>query len=129
MAVFEMVRTTLHETSFLFTLVLKGMRYKVMRSHANLRLLTGKVSLDRFSSFLRDTELLDAFSGEKVEETGIMNDVQHVDDRIGFNNAVFVWSKEAENEAQTPSSRVFKLRVEGNITFKRHGINLIIGPT
>ena len=101
-----------------------------MQGHANLRLLTGKVSLDRFSSFLRDTELLNAISEkEMVEVNGMMNDAQHVDDRIGFNNAVFVWSKEAEDETQTPSSRVFKLRVEGNITFKRHGINLIIGPT
>lgn len=53
--------------------------------------------MDRLSSFLRDTELLDAFSEEIVEETGMMNDVQHVDNRIGFNNAIFVWSKEAEN--------------------------------
>ena len=72
MAVFEMVRLggTLYDTTFLFTLVLKGMHYKVMRGHANLRLLTGKVSLDRFSSFLRDTELLDAISENGiVEET------------------------------------------------------------
>ena|ERR1700679_1796477 len=129
MAVFETVRATLYDTSFLFTLVLKGMRYTAMQGHANLRLLSGKVSLDRFSSFLRDTELLDTISEEKIEETGMMNDVQHVDDRIGFNNAIFTWSEEAEDEDQTPSSRVFRLRVEGNITFKRHGINLIIGPT
>ena len=100
-----------------------------MRGHANSRLLTGRVSLDRFSSFLRDTELLDTFSGEVFEEVGMMDDVQHVNDHIGFNNAIFAWSREAENETQTPSSRVFRLRVEGNITFKRHGINLIIGPT
>ena len=87
----------------------------------------GKVSLDRFSSFLRDTELLDSFS---EEQAGVVNDSQDdVDDRIGFNNAVFAWSKEDCDGSQTPSSRTFRLRVEGNITFKRNCINLIIGPT
>lgn len=83
--------------------------------------------MERFSSFLQDTELLDSFSEEKV---GVMSDVEHdVDDRIGFNNAVFAWSKEVEDGTQTPSSRAFRLRVEGNLTFKRNCINLIIGPT
>jgi len=89
----------------------------------------GKVSMERFSSFLQDTELLDSFSEQKV---GTLNDVQHdVDDRIGFNNAVFAWSNEAgdSNGTQTPSSRAFRLRVEGNLTFKRNCINLIVGPT
>jgi ubiquinone biosynthesis protein UbiJ len=87
----------------------------------------GKVSLDRFSSFLRDTELLDSFSEEQV---GVVNDMQHdIDDRIGFNNAVFAWSKEDYDGTETPSSRTFRLRVEGNVTFKRNCINLIIGPT
>ena len=81
MAVFEMVRATLYDTAFLFTLILKGMRYKVMRGHANLRLLTGKVSLDRFSSFLRDTKLLDAISENGKQ---MMNDLQHIGDRICF---------------------------------------------
>ena len=59
-----------------------------------------------------------------------MNDVQHdVDDRIGFNDAVFAWFKEAGDGTLTPSSRAFRLRIEGNITFKRNCINLIIGPT
>ncbi|KAF8803433.1 multidrug resistance-associated ABC transporter [Phlegmacium glaucopus] len=108
MAVFEVVRTVLHRTSYLFTLTLKG-----------------KVSLDRFSSFLGDTELLDSFSED------VMNDVQHDidDDRIGFNDAVFAWSEEAGDGSLTPSSRSFRLRVEGKITFKRGCINLIVGPT
>ena len=87
----------------------------------------GKVSLERFSSFLEDTELLDSFSEQKVET---LNDVQHdVDDRIGFNNSVFTWCNEAVDGTQTPSSRAFRLRIEGNLTFKRNCINLIIGPT
>jgi hypothetical protein len=95
--------------------------------HDDLRLNKGKVSLERFSSFLEDTELLDSFSEQKV---GTLSDVQHdVDDRIGFNNAVFAWFNEAEDGTQTPSSRAFRLRVEGNLTFKRNCINLIIGPT
>ncbi|KAF8803422.1 multidrug resistance-associated ABC transporter [Phlegmacium glaucopus] len=110
MAVFDVVEGILHESSSLFTLTLKG-----------------KVSLDRFSSFLRDTELLDSFSAED----GVMNDIQHDvdDDRIGFNDAVFTWSEEAGNGSLTLSSSVFRLRVEGNITFKRGCVNLIIGPT
>ncbi|KAF8803435.1 multidrug resistance-associated ABC transporter [Phlegmacium glaucopus] len=107
MAVFDVVRTVLHRTSSLFTLTLKG-----------------KVSLDRFSSFLRDTELLDSFS-----EDVVMNDAQLDvdDDRIGFNDAVFAWSKDARDGSLTPSSSAFRLRVEGKITFKRGCINLIIG--
>lgn len=83
--------------------------------------------MERFSSFLQDTELLDSFSEQKV---GTLNDVQHdIDDRIGFNNAVFAWSNEAVDGTQTPSSRTFRLRVEGNLIFKRNCINLITGPT
>jgi ubiquinone biosynthesis protein UbiJ len=127
MAVFEIVRTVLHRTSYIFTLIMKGMLHQVKLVHENLWLLAGKVSLDRFSSFLRDTELLDSFSEQKVE---VMSGAQHeVDDRIGFNNAIFSWSNDTEDGAQTPSSRGFRLRVEGNITFKRNCINLIIGPT
>ena len=86
----------------------------------------GKVSLERFSSFLQDTELLDSFSEQKV---GTLNAVHDDDDRIGFNNAVFAWCNEPVDGTQTPSSRAFRLRVEGNLTFKRNCINLIIGPT
>jgi hypothetical protein len=57
------------------------------------------------------------------------NDQHNDDDRIGFNNAVFAWSNDAGDGTLTPSSRVFRLRVEGNLTFKRNCINLIIGPT
>ena len=101
--------------------------YPIKPVHDDLWLHEGKVSLERFSSFLQDTELLDSFSEQKV---GTLSDMQHeVDDRIGFNNAVFAWSNEAGDGTQTPSSRAFRLRVEGNLTFKRNCINLIIGPT
>jgi hypothetical protein len=59
-----------------------------------------------------------------------MSDVQHdLDDRIGFNKAVFAWSKDAGDGTRTPSSRAFRLRIEDNITVKRNCINLIIGPS
>ena len=128
MAVFEVVRNVLFRTSYLFMLVMKGTLHSQSNRYTTTYGCTkGKVSLERFSSFLQETELLDSFSEQKV---GTLSDVQHdVDDRIGFNNAVFAWSNEAGDGTQTPSSRAFRLRVEGNLTFKRNCINLIIGPT
>ncbi|KAF8157969.1 hypothetical protein B0H34DRAFT_797400 [Crassisporium funariophilum] len=88
----------------------------------------GKVSLDRVGNFLQESELLDSFDHEINPETP--PSMSHRDeDVIGFNNAVFAWSKEHEDGTQTPSSRTFRLRTEGSISFKRNCINLIIGPT
>ncbi|KAF9483590.1 hypothetical protein BDN70DRAFT_990288 [Pholiota conissans] len=50
---------------------------------------------------------------------------------IGFHNASFAWTLDEESDSgmATPSSRVYRLRVEGDLLFKRNAINLIIGPT
>jgi len=48
---------------------------------------------------------------------------------IGFKNATFSWSLEEDDGATTPSSRMFKLRVDGQLLFKRNCVNLIVGPT
>ena len=47
---------------------------------------------------------------------------------IRFKNATFSWLLEEEDGTTTPSSRVFKLRIDEQLLFKRNRINLIIGP-
>ncbi|KDR83119.1 hypothetical protein GALMADRAFT_238944 [Galerina marginata CBS 339.88] len=113
MAVFDIVRNLLHRSSWILNISIKG-----------------KVSLDRIGAFLRDTELLDRFSDETESEViGIAEDTDHAD-VIGFNNATFSWSNDVVGDgALTPSSRSFRLRIEGDLAFKKGCINLIVGPT
>ncbi|KAJ7741259.1 P-loop containing nucleoside triphosphate hydrolase protein [Mycena metata] len=89
-------------------------------------LMTGKVSIDRVDAFLKETELLDAFD-EKETPTLFASDAS-TDERIGFRNATFVWSKE-DDGALTPSRRHFTLRIDGEVLFGRGKINLVVGPT
>lgn len=77
---------------------------------------------------MTQTELLDDF-GKKTEDgaiTAVENEHEGV---IGFNNATFSWSNDVEDGTQTPSARAFRLRIEGNLAFKKGRINLIVGPT
>ncbi|KAK0220002.1 hypothetical protein IW262DRAFT_1381904 [Armillaria fumosa] len=79
----------------------------------------GKVSLDRLTDFMQNTELLDTFSEkESIEPVG-------VEDRedIGFHQARFSWMNEL------PSQRTFLLRVDEELIFRKNSINLVIGPT
>ncbi|KAF5327412.1 hypothetical protein D9619_003959 [Psilocybe cf. subviscida] len=89
-----------------------------------------KVSLDRMSAFLADTELLDAFEGSDEEALGSYGRpaVTAPEEMIGFNNAVFTWSNMGNSGEGTPSSRSFRLRAE-HLAFKRGAFNLIVGPT
>ena len=48
---------------------------------------------------------------------------------IGFRDADFAWSIEDEDAFLTPPNRQFRLHIDGELIFKRNGINLIIGPT
>jgi hypothetical protein len=89
---------------------------------------SAKVSLDRIGKFLQETELLDSFAEELENKTTIMDNDDH-NEVIGFNNAVFAWANDTEDGTQTPSSRSFRLRIEGGLAFKKNAINLIIGPT
>jgi hypothetical protein len=91
--------------------------------------LTGKVSLDRVSKFLRETELLDNYSEESCTEIDTKYTPEGNESTIGFNNAVFAWSKDADNGTQTPSSRSYKLKLPGSVEFKQNALNLIVGPT
>jgi len=88
----------------------------------------GKVSLERIEEFLHKTELLDAYLEKPSDIATVPSPESNKD--IGFRNATFSWSIEDENDGTlTPSRRQFKLRIKGELLFKRNGINLIIGPT
>ena len=52
----------------------------------------------------------------------------HEDD-IGIGRAHFTWSNEPSDGTETPSAQTFRLRVEGELEFKRGKFNLIVGPT
>ena len=85
-----------------------------------------KVSLDRLTKFLRETELLDEFS----ELKNVISDTEHDRrDVIGFKDAQFTWSVNPEDGMDTASGRTFKLSIEGDLYFRRGTINLITGPT
>ncbi|CAA7262907.1 unnamed protein product [Cyclocybe aegerita] len=123
MAVFSILREQLHRIAW-----------------QTMMMIEGKVSLDRVNKFLQTAELLDAFTGPQppVEPLGLLeptadavptSGVNEEDSQIGFRNATFAWSAEDNDGALTPSSRVYRLNVDGELFFKRNCINLIIGPT
>ncbi|KAF8955959.1 ABC transporter type 1, transmembrane domain-containing protein [Flammula alnicola] len=89
-----------------------------------------KVSLDRLDEFLHKTELLDSFLevSKPSSSVPVPTPVESSSD-IGFRNATFSWSLDDEGGYTTPSGRVYKLRIDGELLFKRNAINLIIGPT
>ncbi|PPQ97414.1 hypothetical protein CVT26_006798 [Gymnopilus dilepis] len=92
-------------------------------------IIQAKVSIDRVQEFLDQTELLDSFSEEPTGQPNLVIEPVTSSPEIGFRNATFSWSVMDEDGSATPSSRIFKLRIEGELFFKRNAINLIIGPT
>ncbi|KAF9553875.1 multidrug resistance-associated ABC transporter [Agrocybe pediades] len=112
--------------------MLREQFYRLLRQ--SMDIIQGKVSLERIEEFLHTTELLDAYlekpstdaSAAPADETA----TTPPSTEIGFRNATFTWSLGAENDGTiTPSRREFKLRIKDELIFKKHGINLIIGPT
>ncbi|KAJ7469587.1 hypothetical protein FB451DRAFT_1368560 [Mycena latifolia] len=89
------------------------------------RVATAKVSLDRVDEFLKESELLDAFD-EKT--TSLFPADPLADERIGFCNARFSWSKKTEGSA-TRSQEEFILKIDEKVIFQRGRINLVVGPT
>ncbi|THU95701.1 P-loop containing nucleoside triphosphate hydrolase protein, partial [Dendrothele bispora CBS 962.96] len=94
--------------------------------------IAAKVSLDRITDFLYNTELLDTYKQKDngaIEEvsTSIISSESSQD--IGFRNATFTWSNDSDDGTLTPSRRRFQLRIEEELLFKRGCINLIVGPT
>ncbi|KAJ7596700.1 hypothetical protein C8J56DRAFT_294246 [Mycena floridula] len=108
MSVFDMLRDQLHTVFYVLTAS-----------------MTGKVSLDRMNDYLRDTELLDAFT-EKPDNRLFTNEGE-TRSAIGFNNATFTWSNDSDG-SQTPSKRRFLLKIEDELIFQK-GFNVITGPT
>lgn len=92
-----------------------------------------KVSLDRFTNFLNETELLDRFTSKSKQESSLEvlspSEESSQNDDIGFRNATFVWSAQETDGSLTPTSRYFRLHIEGELLFKRNCINMIVGPT
>ncbi|KAF5356102.1 hypothetical protein D9756_004037 [Leucocoprinus leucothites] len=88
--------------------------------------IAGKVSLDRVNEFLKETEMLDAYTGE--DQTAFLPKLEADDPRIGFNDVTFAWSIDADGTL-TPSKRKHLLRIDGELLFKRNALNLIVGPT
>lgn len=73
--------------------------------------------------------MLDEFTTH-TKDAILINDLETNKDLIGFRNAAFTWS----NDAQTPgtpgsSRRNFTLRINEELIFKKGKLNLVIGPT
>ncbi|KIK08096.1 hypothetical protein K443DRAFT_672979 [Laccaria amethystina LaAM-08-1] len=112
MSVFDILRNQLHRVSWMVTQSIRG-----------------KVSLDRLDKFLSETELLDSFAKDSSKTVIDLSQGDH-EDVIGFKDAEFTWSASTPDDGSlTPSSRAYKLRIEGELFFERGSINLIIGPT
>ncbi|THH33272.1 hypothetical protein EUX98_g944 [Antrodiella citrinella] len=90
--------------------------------------ITGKVSLDRITGFLNETELLDEFT--QNAKTPSTNESAIEEGAIGIRAASFTWTADSDGAA-TPGStrRNFTLRIEDEVFFKRACINLVIGQT
>ena len=86
----------------------------------------GRVSLDRFNSFFKETDLLDSYSFS--ESPSAPSQPLLIDDGLYLRNASFTWTPDSANDECTPSSS-FKLTVPGELRFMEGKINLIIGPT
>ncbi|KAK0452213.1 hypothetical protein EV421DRAFT_1888046 [Armillaria borealis] len=86
----------------------------------------GKVSLDRLTDFMHNTDVLDGYS-QKDDVTAIMQNERPMHG-IGFSKATFSWSSEDQG-LTTPSGREFLLRFEDELMFRNNSINLVIGPT
>ena len=108
-----------------------SMRQELGRTNYMLsNMIKGKVSLDRFNAFFKETELLDSFEAlETLTTRDVAQDgQQEIDsDEIMLRNASFTWNP-AVDGTQTPSS-AFTLRVPGELRFEKGKINLIVGAT
>jgi hypothetical protein len=74
---------------------------------------------------MRQTELLDALTPSHDDLPFVAPTIDP--SGIGFHNATFSWANDSPSEASTPSSRNFKLRVEGELFFRKGKINIICG--
>ncbi|KAI0085671.1 P-loop containing nucleoside triphosphate hydrolase protein [Irpex rosettiformis] len=114
MAVFELLQENMH--------MIFGMLPMIIQA---------KVSLDRTHDFLQNTELLDKYTENAVEETETVVSPPDIDPQIiGIREAAFTWSGDNDGTL-TPgkNNRNYVLRITDEVIFKRGSINLIVGPT
>ncbi|KAI9061280.1 P-loop containing nucleoside triphosphate hydrolase protein [Trametes sanguinea] len=117
MAVFDMLRIDLQASFWIIP-----------------QLVQAKVSLERISDFLRNTELIDEYERAKEGDAADIWTNSVPEDRkgvIGIRHASFTWSKDGV-PSQTPGGtrrRAFVLTIDEELIFQRGKINLIIGAT
>ncbi|KAK1232410.1 hypothetical protein PQX77_004440 [Marasmius sp. AFHP31] len=113
-------------TVFSAMAVLEELRIQLARAfHFLSQMISGKVSLDRVSDFLNNNELL-GVHGKGSTSWRVQVPVHRAND-IGFQNAVFTWSREAGYAPH--SGRQFVLRIDDELLFKKGCINVILGET
>ncbi|PIL37563.1 ATP-binding cassette transporter [Ganoderma sinense ZZ0214-1] len=115
MAVFDILRDQLH--------MIFGFTPSIIQA---------KVSLDRVSEFLNNTELLDEFTDKDAASfsAAVVPPQAPERDVLGIRGASFTWSNDNDGSLTPgPNRRNFTLRIEDEVTFKRGAINLVVGPT
>ncbi|OSD04422.1 multidrug resistance-associated ABC transporter [Trametes coccinea BRFM310] len=114
MSVFDVLREQLH--------VISGLLPSMIQA---------KVSLDRVSEFLNETELLDEFNEKDAAAAEMVVPPRTTErDVIGIRAAAFTWSNQNDGTMTPgPNRRNFTLRIEDDVIFKRGKFNLIVGPT
>ena len=127
-----MLRDQLHLIFLMIPACIQGILFTLLSCNPKLIRTSAKVSLDRITEYLNDTELLDEYQNlenhttEPIEELSVAVGPKDPE-AIGVSNASFVWS--SVDGSLTPSRRKFRLTIDDELIFKRSGINLIIGPT
>ncbi|VDB89903.1 unnamed protein product [Peniophora sp. CBMAI 1063] len=113
--------------------------FMLLRNHMSMffyfasPIIKAKVSLDRATEFLRETELLDRYA--QIRDKPTSDDLllgQPADSAVvGMCDASFTWAAASSSSdgTQTPSRRTFTLRVPGELILERGKINIIVGPT
>lgn len=71
--------------------------------------------------------MLDAF--DEKDATALFPEDPLADERLGFRDATFSWSKDSETDRSDTRSKQFELRIDGEVIFECGRINLVIGPT
>lgn len=130
MTVFDILRGQLHMISNTLTVVIKG---KVSLDRVNEFL--HKVSLFPLVLFARptsrpfsQTELLDSFADDGELSATVVPAPPVVSSQdVIIRDASFTW--DAEKPVPGQSRRNFVLKIDGEVLFKRNGINAILGPT
>ncbi|KAL0579466.1 hypothetical protein V5O48_002572 [Marasmius crinis-equi] len=113
--------------------VLEMLRQQLILGFENLPLvISGKVSLDRVSEFLENTELLEK------ELATVSVPLDRATD-IGFRNVIFTWSRDVDVDvdvdvddgtlATATTKRQFVLKIEDELVFRKGCVNLVLGET